>query len=271
MAERPEQVALSHRMLDAMLDNTIALCDAGTGIGKTFAYLVAGIVFWLLCSISGKFRPILVSTSSIALQNAVQREYLPLLSAILMADGMIDQPLRSVIRKGKSHYVCDERLERRLEQVDLAKKNQAAAEALLSLKEWLDADEAVHLSAYDRERICVPQVCDCNRDTCRYRTFLDICDTGLFPFQICNHNLLLADAIHRNTGRSPILPDSCAVIVDEAHKLPEAARQMFGTTAYDKKKTCWRQNRWPIWLGLCSRKWPFLLMRTGPFLSLPVC
>ena len=48
-------------------------------------------------------------------------------------------------------------------------------------------------------------------------------------FQICNHNLLLADAIHRNDGRRPILPDSCAVILDEAHKLPEAARQMFGT------------------------------------------
>jgi len=231
MAERPEQVALSHRMLDTMLDSSIALCDAGTGIGKTFAYLVAGIVFQLLRAISGEcFQPILVSTSSIALQNAVQREYLPLLSAILMADGMTDHPLQSVIRKGKSHYVCDERLERRLEQINLAKKNQAAAEALLSLREWLDADEAVHLSAYDRERICVPQVCDCQRDNCRYRTFLDTCDTGRFPFQICNHNLLLADSIHRNTGRSPILPDSCAVIVDEAHKLPEAARQMFGTT-----------------------------------------
>lgn len=45
MAERPVQVALSHRMLDAMLDDSIALCDAGTGIGKTYAYLVAGIVF----------------------------------------------------------------------------------------------------------------------------------------------------------------------------------------------------------------------------------
>lgn len=45
MAERPAQVALSHRMLDAMLDDSIALCDAGTGIGKTYAYLVAGIVF----------------------------------------------------------------------------------------------------------------------------------------------------------------------------------------------------------------------------------
>ena len=226
MAERPEQVVLSHRMLDAMLDNSIALCDAGTGIGKTCAYLVAGTVFHRLQA----GRPILISTSSIALQNAIQREYLPLLSAVLMAEGMIDRPLRAVIRKGKSHYACDERLERGLAQVDLKKKNQAAAEALLSLREWLDADEAVHLSGYDRERVCVPKVCDCKRDSCRYRAFLEHCDSAQFTFQICNHNLLLADAIHRSTSRRAILPDSCAIIIDEAHKLPEAARQMFGTT-----------------------------------------
>ena len=78
MAERPEQVTLSHRMLDALIDSSIALCDAGTGIGKTFAYLVAGIVLQLLRAISGEcFQSILISTSSIALQNAAQREYLP--------------------------------------------------------------------------------------------------------------------------------------------------------------------------------------------------
>ena len=41
MAQRPEQIQLSHRMLDAMRDGRIALCDAGTGIGKTYAYLAA--------------------------------------------------------------------------------------------------------------------------------------------------------------------------------------------------------------------------------------
>ncbi len=88
------------------------LIDAGTGIGKTFAYLAAGTVFQQLRAASGEaFTSILISTSSIALQNAVQREYLPLLSAVLMADGIIDRPLSSVIRKGKSHYVCDERLD----------------------------------------------------------------------------------------------------------------------------------------------------------------
>ena len=72
MAERPAQIALSHKMLDAMLDDSIALCDAGTGIGKTYAYLVAGIVFLRSRAARGLANwPILISTSSIALQNAV--------------------------------------------------------------------------------------------------------------------------------------------------------------------------------------------------------
>ena len=169
-------------------------------------------------------------SNSILNQNAVQHEYLPLLSDALVADGLLDQPLCAVIRKGKSHYVCDHRLERRLGQLDLSKKNWQAGRALLSLREQLDMDTADHLSNYDRERVCVPQTCDCGQTNCRYLSFLEECSGGDFPFQICNHNLLLADAIHHGTGRAPILPDACAIIIDEAHKLPEAARQMFGTT-----------------------------------------
>ena len=231
MAERPEQAALCHRMLEAMLEGGIALCDAGTGIGKTYAYLVAGTVysrFRAACGLGPK--PILVSTSSIALQTAARDEYLPLLSNVLTEDGMITQPLQAVIRKGKSHYVCDDRLERRLGQLDLRKKNWRAGNALLALRNELDMDEIAHLSGYDRERVCVPQICDCSQETCRYRSFLEKCDSGRYLFQICNHNLLLADAIHRGSGRRPILPDTCALIVDEAHKLPETARQIFGVT-----------------------------------------
>ncbi len=224
-------MALCHQMLNAMLEGGIALCDAGTGIGKTYAYLVAGTVysrFRAACGLGPK--PILVSTSSIALQTAARDEYLPLLSNVLTEDGMIVQPLQAVIRKGKSHYVCDDRLERRLGQLDLRKKSWRAGNALLALRNELDMDEIAHLSHYDRERVCVPQICNCSQETCRYRFFLEKCDSGRYLFQICNHNLLLADAIHRGSGRKPILPDTCALIVDEAHKLPETARQMFGVT-----------------------------------------
>ena len=229
MAERSEQIKLSHRMLDTMLDGGIALCDAGTGIGKTYAYLTAAAAASRFGA-GSSHRPIIISTSSIALQNAVQTEYLPLLSCTLLADGQIDKPLLSVIRKGKGHYVCDERLQRRLRQVNFQKKDPAAADALRSLKDTLDMDKVPHLSGYDRERVCVPQFCDCDHQDCRYRRFLKRCDDDCYVFQICNHNLLLADAIHRSQGRRSILPEHGIIIVDEAHKLPEAAREMFGMT-----------------------------------------
>lgn len=229
MTERSEQIKLSHRMLDAMLGGGIALCDAGTGIGKTYAYLTAAAAASRFGA-GSSHRPIIISTASIALQNAVQTEYLPLLSCTLLADGQIDRPLLSVIRKGKGHYVCDERLGKRLRQVNFQKKDPAAADALRSLKDTLDMDKVPHLSGYDREHVCVPQICDCGHQDCRYRRFLKRCDDDRYVFQICNHNLLLADAIHRSQGRRSILPEHGIIIVDEAHKLPEAAREMFGMT-----------------------------------------
>ena len=104
LTHRPEQAKLSHFMLDAMIHSRIALCDAGTGIGKTFAYLVAGTVFDHYRRKDKQPRqPMIRSTSSIALQNAVKYEYLPLLSAALLDAGIIEAPVLAVIRKGKSH------------------------------------------------------------------------------------------------------------------------------------------------------------------------
>ena len=74
MAQRQEQIQLSHRMLEAMQGGRIALCDAGTGIGKTYAYLAAATAASAFPT--GQIaRPIIISTSSIALQNAVLTEY----------------------------------------------------------------------------------------------------------------------------------------------------------------------------------------------------
>lgn len=231
MAERPAQISLSHQMLDTMLEGGIALCDAGTGIGKTYAYLVASTAFHRCQTARGLAPlPLLISTSSIALQDAVVNSYLPFLSKLLLADGILRTPLRAIIRKGKSHYVCDKRLKQRLQVVNLERKNPQAQEALLSLRDHLDLDMAIHLSSYDRERVCVPQICDCGQDGCRYLCFMDVCASGRYQFQICNHNLLLADAIHRSTGKRPIFPEYSGLVIDEAHKLPETARQMFGIT-----------------------------------------
>ncbi len=205
MAERSEQIKLSHRMLDTMLNGGIALCDAGTGIGKTYAYLAAAAAA-NRSDTEALRKPVITSTSSIALQNAVQTEYLPLLSCILLADGQIDRPLLSVIRKGKGHYVCDERLQRRLRQVNFQKKDPAAADALRTLKGTLDMDNVPisavmtgNMSAFRSSATVIIR-------TAGTSAFLKRCDADRYVFQICNHNLLLADAIHRSQGKRPIFP-----------------------------------------------------------------
>ena len=230
MTERPEQIRLSHTMLDAMFENRIALSDAGTGIGKTYAYLTAAIVYSHSRLVDGlPFQPVIIATSSIALQNAIVREYLPFLSDALSDDPHITTPILAALRKGKSHYVCDERLRQHLQQRPNG-KNVMQKKELYSLRDVLDLDETQKLSSFDRERVCVPQFCDCKHPDCRYRRHLTECGQKRYLFQICNQNLWLADCMHRDNGLKPILPDACTVIVDEAHKLPETAREMFGTT-----------------------------------------
>lgn len=230
MKERKEQTALCHSMLDAMFDSSLMLSDAGTGIGKTYAYLVAAVVFHKYLIAAGEPRqPIVISTASVALQEAIQKEYLPFLSKLLISAGYITWSLASIVRKGKGRYVCDKRLQNRIKAINLEKKNKRDTEALLSLKTCLDMDQVEHLSSFDRRLVAVPHICDCESQ-CRYNRFLEDAASDKYLFQICNHNLLLADAMHTRHGRHPILRPYCALIVDEAHKLPAAARQMFGRT-----------------------------------------
>ena len=83
LAVREEQIRLCHEMLDTLLGERIALCDAGVGIGKTYAYLVACVLLRKYSMLTGRGnpleqRPVVVSTSSIALQKAIVTEYIPI-------------------------------------------------------------------------------------------------------------------------------------------------------------------------------------------------
>ena len=140
LSVREEQVKLSHQMLDTLLEGKIALCDAGVGIGKTYAYLVACVLMRKYAAAMGNGwvcdkRPVVISTSSIALQEAIIQEYIPFLSDIFLATGLIGSPLKAIVRKGKEHFVCDNRLEVRLEAVRDKPKNEAQKKALFSLKQ----------------------------------------------------------------------------------------------------------------------------------------
>ena len=228
MAVREEQIALCHEVLDTLYNKEISLCEAGVGTGKTLAYLVACIL-WQMHRPERMKLPIVISTSSVALQDAILTEYLPDLSALLLTEGIIREPITAVVRKGKERFVCDARL---AERASLVHPKRTREKSSLRIAEnILDMDHIPGLSHYDRCRICVPQSCprDCfMRLDCRYQQYLR--DSMKPDIQICNHNYLLADASHRLEDRPLLLRSYQALVVDEAHKLPDAARQMYTET-----------------------------------------
>ena len=225
MAVREEQIALCHEVLDTLYNKEISLCEAGVGTGKTLAYLM-GCILWQMHRPERMKLPIVISTSSVALQDAILTEYLPDLSAILLDEGIITVPITAVVRKGKERFVCDARLAERAALVHPKRTREKSS--LLIAENILDMDHIPELSHYDRCRICVPQSCprDCFlREDCRYQQYLR--DSMKPDIQICNHNYLLADASHRQEDRPLLLRSYQALVVDEAHKLPDAARQMY--------------------------------------------
>ena len=199
MAVREEQIALCHEVLDTLYNKEISLCEAGVGTGKTLAYLV-GCILWQMHRPERMKLPIVISTSSVALQDAILTEYLPDLSAILLDEGIITAPTTAVVRKGKERFVCDARLIERESQIPTTRNRQR--NSLRMAEQLLDMDHLPELSRFDRSRICVPQSCPRNcvlQEDCRYQQHLR--DSMKPDIQICNHNYLLADAAHRQQDR----------------------------------------------------------------------
>ena len=149
----------------------MALCDAGVGLGKTYAYLVA-CVLWQLQRPRQMQRPVVISTASITLQNAILEEYIPFLSNTLIQNGYIREPICAVLRKGKERFVCDMRLLIRQKQITArGKRYRKRAAALREAGRCLDLDRLPNLPLHERRLICVPNRCgrSCiEHSDCRY-------------------------------------------------------------------------------------------------------
>ena len=123
-AVRDSQVELAEEILEALNRRQVFLAEGETGTGKTWAYLIAAILikrgrcndYWnmgyypKMQYMDMAHMPIVVATSSIALQNALVDEYIPMLSGILLEQGIIETPITAVLRKGRGHYVCERKL-----------------------------------------------------------------------------------------------------------------------------------------------------------------
>ena len=141
---REEQIDLAAEMLEAINRRQIMLAEGETGTGKTLAYLVASIIvkrgrlndFWnmgyypKMQYTDMAHMPIVVATSSIALQQAIVTDYIPKISKILLDAGIIKTPITSVLRKGRGHYLCKRRLKLFI-QNETDSKTQAMLQVLL--------------------------------------------------------------------------------------------------------------------------------------------
>lgn len=242
---RDGQIELAEKLLDAIANRGTLLAEAAVGIGKTLAYIIVAVLvkrsrlnehwntayFPEMSVVEWKRMPVVVSTASIALQRAIEKDAIPEISKILLENGVIRKPLKAVLVKGKSHYVCEYSLQSHL---PFEKKSdiKAVLEQIACNREKIDLAEIEGLTAHVKKKISVPDRCFKNcpyADECRYKDYRVSVRTGDADFLITNHNLLLADVKLRSGGKKPILPPYQMVVFDEAHEVLQAARSIYGS------------------------------------------
>lgn len=238
---REEQIALSINMYAGIKNNCISICEAEVGTGKTYAYIVAAVVYALYERQSREGMdieesiPCVISTSSIDLQNTIINNYVPTLSELLYKNRVIKCPLSAVLRKGKEHYFCKMRYERLVEYLISSKKtvDRDLLEKLNSFNHGnpIDLDEYKGLKNHILQKINVPKNCEKSCPSfkkCEYIKYMEYVKEPFHDFQVCNHNYYLADAVKRAKGRQTLIPEHAIEIIDEAHKLTDAATQILG-------------------------------------------
>lgn len=217
---REAQQRMATAVAEAIDRREQLIVEAGTGTGKTYAYLVPALR-------SGC--RVLVSTGTKTLQDQLYLRDLPRVREVL------GQPLRTALLKGRANYLCRYRLRR----TQMDPRWLARGEALHAVERWAATTERGELAelgrALDDERLsrAISSTADnCLGSRCpdfaecfvvRARRAVQAADVA-----VVNHHLLLADFSLKQQGFGEVLPGADAIIVDEAHQLPEVASQFLG-------------------------------------------
>lgn len=230
---RAGQVAMAQLVLDALVNGEQRLIEAGTGIGKSLAYLLPAALW---SRANGE--RVLISTHTLALQEQLLEQEIPRLSRILAASG--GRPLESTLLKGRSHYLCTRRLHRWYHNRKLTRREMRFLARILAWLPTTTSGDLDELSIYDsKERALLGHVAshgaECSDERCggptpddephpfsrQYRDFYIEARRRAesADLLVVNHALLLADL--QTGGR--VLPAYDHLIVDEAHHLEEAA------------------------------------------------
>jgi ATP-dependent DNA helicase DinG len=220
--KRPEQVEMAQAIREAIESTGVLVAEAGTGTGKTFAYLVPALLA------GGK---VIVSTGTKTLQDQLFDRDLPAVRQALASGASV------ALLKGRANYVCLYRLRRAGAEGRFATREEAGQ--LQRIERF-----AVRSTTGDRADLAdVPEdapiwaQATSTRDNCLGQGCPDYGDCFVMRARrnalaadvvVINHHLFFADVVLRDEGIAELLPACNTLIFDEAHQLPETARLFFG-------------------------------------------
>ena len=219
---RQQQVDMAERIASAIKGCSVFIAEAGTGTGKTFAYLVPAL------QSGGK---VIVSTGTKTLQDQLFNKDLPMVRDALKA------PVKIALLKGRANYVCPYHLQHAITDGRFLTREDAADARRISVfaKTTQSGDKAECIEV--NENSPVWSHATSTRDNCLGQECPDY--KGCFVMAarreamaadlvVVNHHLFFADVMLRDGGMAELLPACNTVIFDEAHQLPEVATLFFG-------------------------------------------
>jgi ATP-dependent DNA helicase DinG len=221
---RQSQTEMAKAIAHAISEQGTLIAEAGTGTGKTFAYLVPALLW------GGKT---IVSTGTKNLQDQLFSRDIPTVRAALRA------PVSVALLKGRSNYLCHYHLERTLSNGRLTSRDDVGHLREISrfIKMSQSGDKAEltkvpetasvwNLVTSTREN-CVGQECQYYQDCFVMKARREAQQADVV---VVNHHLFFADVALKEGGMAELLPSANTIIFDEAHQLPEVATLFFGTT-----------------------------------------
>jgi len=221
-SSRPAQLDLAAAVADAMDRRGTLLAEAGTGTGKTFAYLVPALL-------SGK--KTIVSTGTRALQDQLYHRDLPRVRDALGVG------LKTALLKGRANYLCHYRMKQAQGEPRFSSREMAAQfQRIVAWSGRTRMGDMAELDALPEDSPLLPMVTstaeNCLGSECPFFNDCFVVQARqraqAADLVVVNHHLLLADLALKQEGFGEILPGAQAFVVDEAHQLPELAAQFFG-------------------------------------------
>ncbi|MBE7422305.1 MAG: putative ATP-dependent helicase DinG [Rhodocyclaceae bacterium] len=219
---RPQQVEMAQRIAAAIEKHGVLVAEAGTGTGKTFAYLVPAL------AAGGK---VIVSTGTKTLQDQLFERDLPTVRDALKA------PATIALLKGRANYVCHYHLERaRTEGRFLSREEAGHILAIVRFAKTTTTGDKAECAAVPEDSGAWAQATS-TRDNClgqdcpnAKECFVTAArrEAQAADVVVVNHHLFFADVMLRDSGVAELLPACNTVIFDEAHQLPETASLFFG-------------------------------------------